>query len=1108
MASQSAGGRRRTVTARLLGCLLLALPLVAGAWDGPPPTPATARFRSLTDVDGLSQMTALALAQDRDGLLWVGTQVGLNRYDGARFRTFDRWRHPAGPSSQHDVSALLEDRDGALWVGTLNGLYRFDPAVEEVGPLRLATGVIAALEHQRINALAVDRSGALWIASDGGLSRYDVAHADLRSFETTVDGIAQRVLAIAVAGPDTLWVGRTDGLWRFTPADGRFVPLDMPAAAAPTACRARSSQSCAGPPPDALRGWIQALRLSTDGRLWIGSKDAGLLRLDAANDVLEQWQHDPGDARSLSHNRVYALLEDRAGRLWIGTEAGADLLVPVEDGPARFARFQHRAAQPGSIGAGRVVSLLEDRAGDLWFGTWSGGASLLSPVRSRFHSFSVDALDPQAVDAAEVVSITEAGGEAVWLGTRRGLYHFDAATDTLEAVSATAGLRVYAVARDGPTLLLGSDQGLHRFDPRNVRLTRVEVPPAVGTPYVDFIIVESARVWVSTRDADLFVLDRSMTRLLKHHRLDSRAHFMERFDGELKILGGDRGLYWFTPEGLQVAHRLRAMPEDPGALQSDTCHHYLRGRDGRRWLATAAGLHLMVLPDGAAPSAARFEIWRNGSSASANAIKSLLEDPRGQLWMGSNAGITRLDPQRRRFTAFGAADGAIDRGYYAFVHARTASGRIAFGGASGFTVFDPLLVADLPPPPAPLLTALEVDHRPVQFDALAAAPLLTRPLHLSAQLTLPAGVGRTLGLKFASPYFVAPEHLRFAYRLEGFNEDWVETDGRAGLANYTNLAPGAYRFRMRARTADADFGEAEGMLTIRIEPFWWQTRWAQALGLLGLVALISGLFFGRLRLLARQRQRLGEQVARATAQSDDALAQMHSAHRALAEAYARIDQLSRTDPLTGVGNRRLLDQRLPDLLEQAGTSAGHGTRLAFLLLDIDRFKELNDQHGHAAGDAVLHAMGGLLHGALPEPALVVRWGGEEFLVVQPVADEDDALAGAERLRRAIAALQPAIADGRRVDVSASIGVACYPFDPQTPARVDWERVVQIADAALYAAKRNGRNRVCGWRCEGALSADFEQRLRGGPQALRAGAGVTLRCWPPDVAAPRPAAEGE
>ena len=548
-------------------------------------------------------------------------------------------------------------------------------------------------------------------------------------------------------------MGRTDGLWRFAPGAGTFSEVVAEGAAAA-----------------ALRGWIQALQPGAGGQLWIGTKDAGLLRFDSGSAVLQQWTHDPADSSSLSHNRVYALLEDRERRLWIGTEAGADLLLEPPSGPSHFARFQHRAAQVGSIGAGRVVSLLQDRAGDLWFGTWSGGASLLSPLRSRFHSFSIDALDPNAADAAEVVNLVSAGGEQLWLGTRRGLYRFDASSNRLEAIAATRGLRVYAVAVDADTLLLGSDQGLHRYDPQSDVLSRPAVPATIGRPYVDFIVVEADRVFVSTRDAELFVLDRGLGRLLAQHRMDSRAHFMEPFDDGLKIVGGDRGLYWFSADGLSVVHRLRARPEDAGALQSDTCHHYLRSRDGRRWLATAAGLHLMQVAPGQLPDEARFEVWRNGSGASSNAIKSLQEDAAGKLWMGSNAGVLRLDPVRRQFTSYGAAAGAIDRGYYAFVFARTASGRFALGGASGFSVFDPARVADLPEPPAPVLTELQIDHALVEFDAGDPQGLLDRPLHLSDRLLLPPGVGRTLGLGFASPYFVAPEHLRFSYRLDGFND--------------------------------------------------------------------------------------------------------------------------------------------------------------------------------------------------------------------------------------------------------------------------------------------------------------------------------------------------
>ena len=125
------------------------------------PTPETAHFRSLTDVDGLSQMSALALAQYGEGLLWIGTQVGLNRYDGAKFRTFDRSRDRFGSSAEHDVSALLSDPDGSLWVGTLNGLHQFDPATEEVRPLPAHAADVLGLLQQRVNGLIFAADGAL-----------------------------------------------------------------------------------------------------------------------------------------------------------------------------------------------------------------------------------------------------------------------------------------------------------------------------------------------------------------------------------------------------------------------------------------------------------------------------------------------------------------------------------------------------------------------------------------------------------------------------------------------------------------------------------------------------------------------------------------------------------------------------------------------------------------------------------------------------------------------------------------------------------------------------------------------------------------------------------
>ena len=1229
----SKGIRRSWLAAQVAVCSF-ALSLLGFSAVCAQPSAETARFRSLTDVDGLSQMSAMSMAQDRQGFLWIGTQVGLNRYDGAQMRVFIHERGHSESISKHYVSALLSAPNGTLWVGTLDGLNRFDPVTERFEVFLPEPGNPSSLPQPKINALLFDAAGELWIGSDGGLSRYRASTNDFVNFGGELAD--RRVLSIVADPRGGLWVGTAAGLLHFDTSQQRFgeVTSTLPAAAA-------------------LRDSVQALRVDQGGQLWIGTRNSGLLRYTPVNGALVQWRHQSSVPASISHDRIYALLEDRSGQLWIGTEAGADLMLDRDSTEPRFVRFAHQPNVPHSIGSGRVVSLMQDAAGDLWFGTWSGGASLLSPIRSRFLSFEANSIEPAALDAAEVVNMTHAGAEQIWLGTRRGLFLFDAARYRLQSIAATSGMLVYAVARQGTALLLGTDQGVFRYEPTKQAVTRVVLPGQLGQPFVDFIVVERDRVWVSTRDAELYVLDSELRQLLAHHVLDARAHFSEVFDADSRLFGTDKGLYWFSSDGLTVRQRVRANPEDANALQSDTCHGFLRASNNVLWLATGAGLHRMQLSTPGNLASASFTVFPRAGGASANAIKSLIEDRSGRLWMSSNAGIARFDPKTTQFTSYGSADGAIDRGYYAFVHATTASGQIAFGGASGFTLFDPERVGDLPAPPEPLLTQLELDDEPVLLQRDGRPSPLQMPLHLTRQLTLPAGSARSLSIAFATPYFAAPEQLRFAYRLDGFNSGWIDADVHRRLAAYTNLAPGDYLFRLKARTGDAPWSDAETQLAIIVQPFWWQTAWARALGLLALILATAGLFYARLHLLAQQQRMLAAQVAertadivklgevgqeltatlnfeqaadrvyrqvkarldahvflialyreerqlieleyqidggvrqpkreclmsdstqpavwcvregrelltstrqqladflqvqatgsagtmqsvvylplrieqrvigclsvqstrarayqpahleflralasytaialdnadnyrrldQAAAQSREAMVSLHRAHLALEEAYGRIEQLSQTDALTGLGNRRSLEQRLPNLLERlAGAN-----RLAFLLIDVDRFKSINDEHGHTSGDLVLAALGKLIGQNFGAEDIVVRWGGEEFLVISHVSDDLQAHAIAEQLRARIADATVLTVSGARVMCTASIGFACHPFDARSPHPLGWERVLEIADTALLAAKRDGRNRVLGFRCIGILDSDFVSRLRQDPAELcRAG----------------------
>jgi len=203
--------------------------------------------------------------------------------------------------------------------------------------------------------------------------------------------------------------------------------------------------------------------------------------------------------------------------------------------------------------------------------------------------------------------------------------------------------------------------------------------------------------------------------------------------------------------------------------------------------------------------------------------------------------------------------------YWVGAGAYLPDGRIAFGGFDGFTLFDPLQIEEGPPPPTPLLTGLDLSNRPVALAGLDPSSPLRAPLHLTRQLQLPAAQARSLTLRFAAPELVAPERLRFAYKLEGFDRDWIESGPELRQATYTNLPPGPYRFLVRARNADGRWSEGMAELALELSPAWWQTLWARGLAGLLMLAALGGLAQLWLRSVRRQRQRLQQQIAERTA---------------------------------------------------------------------------------------------------------------------------------------------------------------------------------------------------------------------------------------------------
>lgn len=232
----------------------------------------------------------------------------------------------------------------------------------------------------------------------------------------------------------------------------------------------------------------------------------------------------------------------------------------------------------------------------------------------------------------------------------------------------------------------------------------------------------------------------------------------------------------------------------------------------------------------------------------------------------------------------------------------------------------------------------------------------------------------------------------------------------------------------------------------------------------------------------QMRVQLDEYILQLEAKVKARTRELEEKNQALQQAYAELERASLTDPLTGLGNRRFL-ARIAGSSAEAERRRSTGARLAYLLIDLDHFKSVNDEHGHAAGDAVLGAMGKILSAHCRANDTAIRWGGEEFLLRVWVDGAEQALACAERLLDAVAAHRFDLGDGRSLQRTCSIGIALDPFDPAIPGRLHWERVLAVADAALYMAKRSGRNDAVYLGCSAPLPGDFERQLADAPEAL-------------------------
>jgi len=855
----------------VLGALLCC---AAAAQHAPWPQLAQPGFQTLGAQSGLANPIVTSVAQDQYGFLWAGTQGGLSRWDGYRFRNYVFSPDDSRSLPDNYVTVLHTDPRGRLWVGMASGgLARYEPEHDGFAGYNQKN---AGLAGGGVLALAGDHAGGLWIGTDSGLDHLSGVHGPARASLThyrhdrrdAASLPADIVKALCHDAQGRLWIGTPNGLARRDPQGGGFVKVPLPARGT-------------------ARPGVEALFMDSAGQLWIGTTGSGVFVLDPATGKAGYYDASPAAAELMRRENVNGIAEPVRGEVWISSFSGGVAVVNRAEG--RLRQFNYEGAAPGGLPSGIVQSVFGDRAGTLWLAT-SGGLVQHQPAQAAA-SLGLRRDGLPGLSDGDAMTLAETSGGQLWVGfARHGADLIDAARTAVApwrpAGAPPVALQAGGLQRSNVSALLADQDGvlwlatptgLYRADERGKRARPVATPWLEHQVYVRVLARTGDTLWIATSTNGLY-----------QARIDAgggleKIRQVEGLTGQdvTALRAGAPGTLWVgTTSGLnrldiasgKVLERIGGDHSDPASLSSAYVTALHIDRRGRLWVGNDGGIDVM---DGAR----RFHRLGTAQGMPNTAVAALLEDRQGRVWSSTDDGIAVIDPDSFAIGVLGRAEGALFSPYWVGGGVASAAGELVFGGSGGLTIVRPELYRPWRLAPPVAVTEVRLGGKPVapgRHGGAAPAPLVVQP------------EANSFAVEFAALDFTAPELNRYAYRLDGYDRDWTSVDAAHRVASYTNLPPGQYRLLVRGSNRQGVWSGHTLELPVQVLPWWYQTWWFRAVAALLAAALLYGAYRLRTWQLAAQRGALEREVAARTAEVLQQKALAEQQHREASERNAEL----------------------------------------------------------------------------------------------------------------------------------------------------------------------------------------------------------------------------
>ncbi|MCZ6640289.1 MAG: triple tyrosine motif-containing protein, partial [Gammaproteobacteria bacterium] len=792
-------------------------------------------------IDGLTDEMIFDVVQDHDGYMWIATRGGgLNKYDGYKFIHYEfEIENPDWDLADPLIGDLFVDRSGVLWLATESGLKRYDPESDSFSVYRPEPDNPQSLSGLGVHRIYEDRAGALWISTSNGLNRFDRDSGIFTHFQHDPEDSSSLswdwIRSMQEDQDGTLWLATfRDGLQKLDPKTGdvthyRHDPDD---------------------PQSLSHDMLSHLLLDRSNVLWV-TTGGGLNRYDRDTDSFVRYLHDPDNPHSISSNSVGPIIEDQAGTIWVGGTWHGGGLNRFDPATGTFIRYNHDEDDPHSLSSGWIDRIYQDRSGALWVGT-TEGLNRFHPRSEQFALYTDLPDDPNSLAYHIVTSVYEDYSGALWTTTGDTLYRIDREDQTISSYSLI------------PTLVQS------RFNPN---------PDNFLTEPLDIVGDADGNIWVGTMYSSLQKFDKQ-TETISHYKPDfdalNRASDLSEYksilpgsiccvhidsDGVLWVAAGnsiarydsdsqtfthywhgnpekslprvrmiteiyeDRsGVFWLGTLGdgfIRFDHKKNTFDHFsliPGMrrnLSDNTVSAFYEDQNETLWIGTDRGLKQFDRNTGLLTD------YLGLLGRPLEKVTEILGDGAGQLWIASPEGLGRLNPGTGAFTFYDALDGIPSRIFSGF---RSSSGEMFFGG-EGLIAFMPEDIEDDNYVVPVVLTDFLLFNLPVALKEQDESSPLTNTIGHSSEVLLTPDQ-YMFSFEFAALHFRGADRGQYAYKLEGFDKDWVTAPPDRRIAAYSGVGPGSYTFRVKGTNGQGLWNEEGASIRVTILPPFWRTWWA------------------------------------------------------------------------------------------------------------------------------------------------------------------------------------------------------------------------------------------------------------------------------------------